>query len=207
MPDDTLANAQAAAYYAYQAGFRGQDLITSVAVALAESSARADAIGDQSLQDSTWGPSIGLWQVRSLNSEYGTGGLRDGSRLSDPSFNAHSAYILFKSSGWNPWSAHKNGNYKQFLNIARTAATTAGDFNPDEMTSTEGPVPAADDPEMFKQVFSTFVGRDPNTDEMDRYLGKDNWRKQVQGSEEAQAFEAASSANTLSQIMEGNKVG
>src|SRR6266496_1482726 len=47
-------------------GFTGQDRVIGVAVVLAESGGRTDASGDVHLQDGKWGPSIGLFQIRSL---------------------------------------------------------------------------------------------------------------------------------------------
>lgn len=88
----------------------------ATAVALAESGGRTDAEGDIGLQDSKWGPSIGLWQIRSLRAQTGTGGPRDASRLKDPVFNAASmAEISGQGSNFGPWTTFKNGAYKKFM--------------------------------------------------------------------------------------------
>ena len=52
---------------AYNAGFRNDSLIIAVCIAMAESSGNENAVGDVSLVNAKWGPSIGLWQIRSLH--------------------------------------------------------------------------------------------------------------------------------------------
>lgn len=119
-------------------GLTGDALATAVAIAgwsgspsSGESGGNPDAAGDQSLANGKWGPSIGLWQVRSLNAERGTGATRDANRLTDPSFNARSMHAI--SSGgtnWQPWTIFTNGAYRKNLDQAREAAgvTTSGDL-------------------------------------------------------------------------------
>lgn len=48
-----------------QAGFTGAGLQTAFSISLAESGGRAGAVGDVRLQDATWGPSYGMFQIRS----------------------------------------------------------------------------------------------------------------------------------------------
>lgn len=115
-------SAAAIANYAYRAGFRGQALITAVAVALGESGGIPWINGDQSLQSSKWGPSVGLWQIRSLNAERGSGRTRDRLRLGDPSFNAASAYAISGGgSNFSPWTVYRTGKYRQYLGQAQAA--------------------------------------------------------------------------------------
>lgn len=94
----------------------------ATAVAMAESHGIPDAQGDTSIQDQTWGPSVGLWQIRSLRAEWGTGRTRDGSRLTDPNFNAKSM-ITISGGGqnWGPWSAYTNGAYRSHLAMTDAA--------------------------------------------------------------------------------------
>lgn len=116
------------AQIAYDAGFRGQALVTAVAVALAESSGRPEAVGDVALQNDKWGPSIGLWQVRSLREQQGTGGTRDPSILTDPVVNARSAFeISGGGENFTPWTVFKKGTYRKFLNEAQSAAGSVGE--------------------------------------------------------------------------------
>lgn len=104
------------AAYAHAAGFRGTTLAVAVAVAIGESSLVTDARGDTTITTEKWGPSVGLWQVRSLNAERGTGGTRDADALTDPAHNARSAFTI--SGGglrWSPWTVYTSGAYRQHL--------------------------------------------------------------------------------------------
>lgn len=121
-----LSPAQAAAV-AYEAGFRGSDLVLMVAIAMGESGLRPDASGDESLQTGTWGPSLGLWQVRSIKSQWGTGQSRDGSRLMDPRFNARSAFsISGGGTNFKPWTVYTKGIYRQYLGQAQVGVNKLG---------------------------------------------------------------------------------
>lgn len=113
--------------YAAGAGFSGAALETAVAVALAESSGRPGAVGDVALQDAEWGPSIGLWQIRSRKEEKGKGTARDADRLKDPGFNARSAYTISTGgANWNPWSVYKTGAYRLYLLQAKRGVKDNG---------------------------------------------------------------------------------
>lgn len=118
LPDDQIAKLAAIA------GFTGDALRTAVAVALAESGGRPCAIGDEHLMDKTWGPSVGLWQVRTLKKESGLGTVRDINVLKDnPSAQAGAAYAI--SSGgrnWQPWTTYKTGAYRSFGDRAEQSA-------------------------------------------------------------------------------------
>ncbi len=113
----------------YNQGFRGKSLQTAFAVALAESGGRAKAIGDEGLQNKTWGPSIGPFQIRSLKDPKSSksGQWRDAKRLFDPSFNIKAAWhISNQGKNWSPWSAYSNGAFSKFLDDAEAAAKAAG---------------------------------------------------------------------------------
>jgi hypothetical protein len=92
--------------WAYDAGLRNPGkLAAAVAIATAESGRNPAKKGDVGLQNSTWGPSVGLWQIRSLKAEKGKGTIRDEEKLTDPAFNARSMVAISKSgSDWSPWS-------------------------------------------------------------------------------------------------------
>lgn len=116
------------AEYAKGAGLSGEPLAYSVAIALGESGGNSDAIGDTTIQTSIWGPSIGLWQIRSLKADYGTGKVRDASRLKDPAFNAKSMFSISNGGlNWGPWTVYKNGSYLRYLSIAREAVKALGE--------------------------------------------------------------------------------
>lgn len=128
------------AEYAYNAGFRDEDLVTFVAISMAENRQHdPHARGDTQKTSSKWGPSIGLWQMRSIldlgDSTRPADIMRSGkhiSHLDDPQYNADAAYALFMADGLKPWSVthdtHKGtaNDYRAYLNLARRAAITAG---------------------------------------------------------------------------------
>ena len=111
-------------------GFRGKALQTAFAVALAESGGRSRAVGDEKITNKTYGPSMGIFQIRSLKDpkKFGDSGQwRDGKRLFDPSFNVKAAWnISNEGKNWKAWSAYKNGSFSQFLDDAETASKAAG---------------------------------------------------------------------------------
>lgn len=110
-----------------QAGFTGEALVNMVAISRGESGWDAGAQGDTSITDGTWGPSIGLSQIRSLNDQSGTGGWRDATRLSDPLFNARAAYAISNGgTNFGPWTVWNEGIYKKYLGEAQAAVAALG---------------------------------------------------------------------------------
>lgn len=106
------------AYYAYQAGFRGEGLRNIVAIALAESNGRGHAVGDS-------GQSHGLFQIYApAHPQYDSQRLMD-----DPLYAAQAAYEI--SGGgknfdpWTTWShtteAGRNNPAQQYLPVATSA--------------------------------------------------------------------------------------
>ena len=110
-----------------EAGFTGPDRAVAVAVALAESNGDAGAVGDTGLVNATWGPSIGLFQIRSLNAQRGTGGERDELANRDPRTNARHAHAVYAEAGhtFGPWSTFTGGAYKARLAVAHAAVDTS----------------------------------------------------------------------------------
>jgi lysozyme-like protein len=113
-------NAAQIAQYASNAGWSGSDLVTAVAIALAESAGNPNAIGDTSLAP-TNGPSYGLWQVNvgsKANPQYAH------DNLFDPQTNANDAYEIYQNHGnsFSAWSTYGGGQYQAFLASAQTAA-------------------------------------------------------------------------------------
>lgn len=106
--------AEQIAQVAQNAGFAGDDLITAVAVALAESGGDPNAKGDKvtGMKATTALPagtptSYGLWQVHwTVHPEVLNGA--DPSILFDPQKNAQAALIVFQEQGWNAWSTFGN---------------------------------------------------------------------------------------------------
>jgi hypothetical protein len=109
-------------------GFRGPALKTAYAISLAESGGRSNAKGDVSLQNEKWGPSVGLFQIRSLkdwkkyNDPY-----RDASRLTDPKYNIEAAWKKSnEGTNFKPWSAYTNGAFAKHLSEADVMAKAVG---------------------------------------------------------------------------------
>jgi hypothetical protein len=125
------------ASYARQARFRGDSLVTIVAVALGESGGDPDNDGDENLVNATYGPSKGVAQIRSLWADRGTGRPRDADRLDDPLFNLQAAYAI-SSGGTNfrPWTVFTSGAYRTYL--ARAWRAVAGDGTAKVGTGLEG---------------------------------------------------------------------
>jgi len=98
---------------AQNAGFRDEDLVTAVAVALAESSGNPGAVGDQSI---TPGGSVGLWQINlKWHPEY------TAESLKDPQVNANAAFAIYSAAGdsFTPWSTFKTGAYLAHMSAAQ----------------------------------------------------------------------------------------
>ena len=104
----------AIAQLAANAGFTGQDLLTAVAIALAESGGNPGVVGDQNI---TPGGSVGLWQINlRWHPEY------TAAMLVDPQTNANAAYAVYRAAGnsFRPWSTFKNGAYTAHLDDAQS---------------------------------------------------------------------------------------
>ena len=87
-----------AATAAYAAGFRGNDLVISVAIAGAES-------GYDPTATNLGGHVVGLWQIyfdmhRDLVID---GAPLDINRLKDPAYNGQAAFLVQRADGWGPW--------------------------------------------------------------------------------------------------------
>lgn len=114
------------AQYAAQAGWDGQDLVTAIAVALAESGGDPNAYnpepqdvpgryGRTSAQDNLG--SYGLWQIYlAAHPEF------SGDNLRDPQTNANDAYEIYKNAGnsFSAWSTFNSGAYTAHLTVAQS---------------------------------------------------------------------------------------
>lgn len=105
---------------AANAGFSGSDLVTAVAIALAESGGDPGAVGDKALAP-TKGPSIGLWQINigsKAHPEYAS------VDLTDPQTNANAAYAVYSAAGsFRPWATFdpRDGSTPKYLAHLDTA--------------------------------------------------------------------------------------
>ena len=104
-------NAGEIAKVAHQAGFRGKDLETAVAVALAESGGRPK-VNAAGAEDSR-----GLWQINSVHF-----GRFDADRLYEPGYNARAARAVWRDAGgFGPWTTYRTGAHRPFLDDAAQA--------------------------------------------------------------------------------------
>lgn len=105
------------AQYAGAAGFAGADLVTAVAIALAESGGDPNAYGDVG----TYCCSYGLWQINSFyHPEFGP----NFSLLYDPATNAAAAFAIYSTAGrsFSPWTGtYPTGLYLKFMPTAQAA--------------------------------------------------------------------------------------
>lgn len=107
------------AQYAHDAGFRGQDLTTAVAIALAESGGRSQAHNATPPDDS-----YGLWQINMLGAlgpqrrdQFDLDANRE---LFDPGTNAEAAFAISgRGESFRPWTTYTSGAYRSHLDEAR----------------------------------------------------------------------------------------
>ncbi|MFJ7153267.1 transglycosylase SLT domain-containing protein [Streptomyces sp. NPDC100445] len=130
-------SAKQIAQVAYNAGWRGEELVTATAVALAESSGQywiVNSIG-----------CVGLWQINvPVHKQYTTAAMKD------PAKNAAAAMAIYKGAGnrWTPWEAYtgadgkgSDGPYTAQLGRARMAAAQikgAGNVSVDPASTNTG---------------------------------------------------------------------
>jgi hypothetical protein len=103
---------------ARNAGFSGNDLITAVSVAMAESGGNPKALGDLGIGNG----SFGLWQINSYyHPEYGP----DFTVLYDPQTNANAAFAIYSQAGYafKPWSTFNNGSYASFVSTVQNTVS------------------------------------------------------------------------------------
>jgi hypothetical protein len=121
-----------------QGGFDPQEARIMTAIAQAESARNPGAVGDVAIQTGTWGPSVGLFQIRTLKAETGTGSDRDIQRLmNNPAEQVKAALnISGGGSNYRPWSTYTNGSYRKFLDeplqagVAVPSTAGAGGYGP-----------------------------------------------------------------------------
>lgn len=121
-----------------QGGFAPDEARIMTAIAQAESARNPGAVGDVAIQTGTWGPSVGLFQIRTLKAETGTGSDRDIERLMNNPAEQVKAALKISNGGGNyrPWSTYTNGAYRKFLDeplqagvaVPSTTGTGAGPF-------------------------------------------------------------------------------
>ena len=144
------------------AGFRGEDLRTAWAIAMAESGGRPTAHNPNA---STGDNSYGLFQINMLGglgpSRLRQYGLSSNEDLFDPSTNAS---VAFRMSGggrnWSPWSTFKNGAYKQYLDKfpggGKSAPSQAAQAGSQAFSSGPAGIAAGPSPAQFQAMAASF---------------------------------------------------
>lgn len=118
----TLDAAKVAASAAYQAGFRGEDLVTAVAIARVESTWNPQA---------TNGTHFGLWQI-SAQHKGKVPGWNTQADIFDPLLNAKFAFALYSArpgageAKFADWIPFEKEDYHQYLDVARQAVAATG---------------------------------------------------------------------------------
>jgi hypothetical protein len=115
----------------YEAGFRGDKLITMTAINGGESGYDKQPCNgsncDANMVNGKWGPSVTGYQIRTLNhpDRYPDGWYRNRAWLeSDPMRNGAIAtwHISGGGSNFRPWGAYTDGGYRPFIGVATEAA-------------------------------------------------------------------------------------
>lgn len=115
-----------------QAGFSPAGATTMTAIAGPESGYDDKNRGDVNIQNAVWGPSVGLFQERTLKAETGKGTVRDINWLLASDANQAKAAWVTSSSGkdFHPWSTYNDGKYLKYLPRAGQAALAVAASGP-----------------------------------------------------------------------------
>lgn len=115
-------------------------------IAGAESGFNDSANGDVGLESTTWGPSFGLFQIRTLKGATGSGTARDISALAgDDQAQAAAALAISKDgTDFSPWTTYTNGAYQQFKTRvnAAIASITGAPADPGSASTSSSTSPA-----------------------------------------------------------------
>lgn len=122
-PNHTQLTVNQIAGEAMAVGWKGEDVITAVAIALAESGGWTDAYNDNPI---TKDLSFGLWQIN-MYGDLGPArrkqfGISENHQLFGSAINAKAAKMVYDGQGWAAWSVYKSGRYRAFLIPARLGA-------------------------------------------------------------------------------------
>lgn len=115
-----------------KAGAHGTQLVTLAAITEGESGRKIDALGDTGIQTSKWGPSGGVFQIRSVKAERGQGTTRDLDRVLTLEGGALSAVELWNQAQergqdpGSPWTAYLKGWHRAHLETYTNLARAEG---------------------------------------------------------------------------------
>lgn len=106
------------------AGFAGPDLVTAVAIALAESGGNPQAYNPEVSAGAAAGQgSYGLWQIYlAAHPQYSA------ASLIQPDYNAAAAFQLYQQAGdsFQQWTTYRSGAYQAYVPSAEASAAAAG---------------------------------------------------------------------------------
>lgn len=105
-------------YELTRVGFTGDRLTQMLGISLAEGGRQTNCIADENLTTSKWDYSVGIYSIRTLKADYGTGSCRDLARLKG---NVREQTICaWEISGQGkslqPWSTFTNGKWRSYVN-------------------------------------------------------------------------------------------
>lgn len=118
---------EVAARAALDAGWTGDDAVTAVAIAGAESGWNPEAANPSST-------ARGMWQT--MMSYHGP--KYDGASWTDPFANARVAHEVYQSQGWSAWTVYTSGAYRSHLDEARAAVAAAQGSDATPVAATTG---------------------------------------------------------------------
>lgn len=158
------------AQYAYAAGFRGEDLVLAVAIAMAESSGNPESVNNT---PSTGDYSVGLWQINyysSLRAER-TRMFGPPEGLTNPAKNAAAAYTLYRNrGGFRDWSTYNRGAHLRYMSAARSAIASLGSRVGDlHGLPAAGPTAKQQADQKVAGAYGTLTGKMPTGEEIDRW--------------------------------------
>lgn len=115
------------------AGFRGDDLVTAVAVGLAESGGATAVVGGPN-----WNGTYdhGVWQINSVHRHL----FEQYPEWWVPENNARMAFAVFSDQGWDAWSAYNNLSWWQHKPTAKAAADELTEIPGEDGIITESPL-------------------------------------------------------------------
>lgn len=129
------------AAYLHNAGFAGNDLITAVAIAYAESGLHYDAKGGPNSDGSY---DYGLMQINGkAHPDLMTPTVISDGTWKDPLWNARAAFKIYSAAGhkFTPWSTYSSGSYDKHMGDAKSAVKRLQDAGPQaerDILATEG---------------------------------------------------------------------
>jgi len=124
-PTTGVASREQILHALWKMGARGEQLVDLGAITECESGRWLGAVGDETITDHEYGPSVTPWQVRTMHSQRGTGRARDIDALTaDPlGHGAAAAIEIYDAAGRNPLSPWWNCHLKLKTNQDRQTYT------------------------------------------------------------------------------------